>query len=91
MKFDEPGIIGYHAGGVKTDSFARLTKIRTIGSSYDVQFIKSDGRHDFWCISAAYAGDFIEIGGVRYEGGALEAFCETFILMTETENAIDSL
>lgn len=91
MKFDGPGIIGFSMGGLKIDSFARLTKIRNTGAGYDVFFVRPDGQADFWCIGAADSDNFIEIGGIRYEGGKLKAFCETFITITETENAIDSL
>lgn len=77
-------------GGLKIDSFARLMKIKNTRAGYDVFFMKPNGRHDVWCITTD-SDNFIEIGGIRYEGNMLEAFCEIFITMTETEKAIDSL
>ena len=91
MKFDGPGIIGFPMGGLNTDSFARLTMIRNTGAGYDVFFVKPNGQNDCWCISATSDNSFIEIDGIRYKGDALTSFCETFITMTETEEAIDSL
>ena len=98
MKFDGPGIIGFHAGVLNTASFARLIKINhTKASGYLVIFQKSDGHGDYWCICSDPSGytdkqyDFIEIGGIRYEGDMLTTFCEAFMTMKETEKAIDSL
>lgn len=98
MKFDGPGIIGFHAGVLNTASFTRLIKINhTKASGYQVIFQKSNGYGDYWCICSDPSGyidkqyDFIEIDGIRYEGDALTTFCETFITMAETKEAIDSL
>lgn len=95
MKFDRPGIIGYHLGRLETDSFTRITNVRYSNPGYSnpgyyVSFRKPDGRCDFWRLSTN-SGDFIEIDGIRYEGDRLETFCNAFITMTETNKAIDSL
>lgn len=94
MKFDRPGIIGYHMDGLKTASFTRITKInRSLIGNYMVSFKNVNGRDDFWCITSERDddNDFIEIDDIRYDGDELKEFCETFIAMTETEKAIDSL
>lgn len=90
MKFDGPGTIGYHLGGLRTDTFTRITNIRHSNPGYYVSFIKPDGRGDFWRLSVT-SDNFIEIDGIRYAGDQLETFCNAFITMTETVNAIDSL
>ena len=90
MKFDRPGTMGYHLGGLQTDNFVRITNIRYSNPGYYVSFIKSNGRSDFWRI-ATNNDCFIEIDGIRYEGDRLETFCNAFITMTETVKAIDSL
>lgn len=92
MKFDKPGIIGFRAGGARTDSFVRLTKIINLGESgYNVHFMKPNGRYDFWFISSRICDSFIEIDGIRYVGDMLDTFCEAFMAMAETEKVIDSL
>jgi len=96
MKFDGPGIIGYHAGVLNTANFTRLIKINHAASGYQVIFQKPDGHGNYWLCSYSYGYtdkqyDFIEIDGIRYEGDALTTFCETFMTMKETEKAIDSL
>lgn len=90
MKFDRPGIIGYSLGGLRTDSFTRITHIRYSNPGYYVSFIKPDGRNDFWRL-AVNSDNFIEIDGIRYAGDQLETFCNAFITMAETVKAIDSL
>lgn len=90
MKFDRPGIIGYHLGGLRTDRFTRITNIRYSNPGYYVSFIKPDGHNDFWRLDTS-SDNFIEIDGTRYAGDKLETFCNAFITMSETVKAIDSL